>query len=164
MAKSSGKKKPKQTAKDTPAEHVQGIVVRNTGSHYIVETASGQELQCKVKGNFRIRGIRTTNPVAVGDHVTVTVSQGAEQQGADATSWITAITPRRNYIIRRASNLSKESHIIFTGFLVVDIFCATIPIVFTIYWQHSGKYTPTLFAVVVFRNLFFLAFLRLASL
>lgn len=112
MAKSSGKKKPKQTATDTPAEHVQGIVVRNTGSHYIVETASGQELQCKVKGNFRIRGIRTTNPVAVGDHVTVTVSQGAEQQGADATSWITAITPRRNYIIRRASNLSKESHII----------------------------------------------------
>ena len=125
MAKSSGKKKPKQTATDTPAEHVQGIVVRNTGSHYIVETASGQELQCKVKGNFRIRGIRTTNPVAVGDYVTVTVSQGAEQQGADATSWITAITPRRNYIIRRASNLSKESHIIAANvdqaFLMVTV-------------------------------------------
>ncbi len=91
---------------------IQGKVVRNTGAHYIVETPDGEEISCKVKGNFRIRGIRTTNPVAVGDIVTVSINEADKTRGADATSWITAITPRRNYIIRRASNLSKESHII----------------------------------------------------
>ncbi|MDE6334302.1 MAG: ribosome small subunit-dependent GTPase A [Muribaculaceae bacterium] len=64
------------------------------------------ELNCKVKGNFRIKGIRSTNPVAVGDHVTV------GSPGPDGTAYITDISPRRNYIIRKASNLSKESHII----------------------------------------------------
>ena len=88
---------------------IEGKVIRNTGSHYIVETPDGREISCKVKGNFRIRGIRTTNPVAVGDIVTVDLR---EEHGGDDTSWITAIRPRRNYIIRRASNLSKESHII----------------------------------------------------
>ena len=87
---------------------LQGKVIRNTGSHYIVATPAG-EIGCKVKGNFRLRGIRTTNPVAVGDIVTVSLR---EDGGGDNTSWITAIAPRRNYIIRRASNLSKESHII----------------------------------------------------
>ena len=86
-----------------------GKVVRNTGASYIVEMADGSEISCKVKGNFRIKGIRTTNPVAVGDIVTVDRRRDA---GGDETSWITAIEPRRNYIIRRASNLSKESHII----------------------------------------------------
>ena len=83
-----------------------GKVVRNTGSNYIVETPDGQELPCKVKGKFRIKGIRTTNPVAVGDMVRV------EPTASPDTWLITAIEPRRNYIIRRASNLSKESHII----------------------------------------------------
>ncbi len=86
---------------------MEGIVIRNTGSHYIVLLdESKTEITCKIKGNFRIKGIRTTNPVAVGDRVTV----GA--QGPDGTAFITAIKPRRNYIIRRASNLSKEAHII----------------------------------------------------
>ena len=79
-----------------------GIVVRNTGSSYIVRTDDGQMVECRVKGNFRLKGIRTTNPVAVGDGVTV----------RDDGEWITAIDPRRNYIIRKASNLSKQSHIL----------------------------------------------------
>jgi ribosome biogenesis GTPase len=83
-----------------------GIVVRNTGSHYVVELDGGGEVNCKIKGNFRIKGIRTTNPVAVGDYVEI------GEQGADGTAFIVKIHPRRNYIIRRASNLSKESHII----------------------------------------------------
>ncbi|MCM1368743.1 MAG: ribosome small subunit-dependent GTPase A [Candidatus Amulumruptor caecigallinarius] len=83
-----------------------GIVIRNTGSSYIVRLDnSGETVNCRVKGNFRIKGIRTTNPVAVGDHVMVTHS-------ADDADYITSISPRRNYIIRRASNLSKESHIL----------------------------------------------------
>lgn len=79
-----------------------GTVVRNTGSSYIVRTDDGQMVECRVKGNFRLKGIRTTNPVAVGDGVTV------REDG----EWITAIDPRRNYIIRKASNLSKQSHIL----------------------------------------------------
>lgn len=83
-----------------------GTVIRNTGSHYVVELDRGGEISCKIKGNFRIKGIRTTNPVAVGDRVTV------GDPAPDGTAYITAIEPRKNYIIRRASNLSKESHII----------------------------------------------------
>ena len=65
----------------------------------------GSEAECHIKGNFRIRGIRSTNPVAVGDFVEV-------QTLADGTNWIKEIEERRNYIIRRATNLSKESHIL----------------------------------------------------
>lgn len=80
-------------------------VIKNTGSWYVVRKPDGSLLNCKIKGNFRLKGIRTTNPVAVGDHVAI-------QPNADGTAFITAIQPRRNYIIRRASNLSKESHIL----------------------------------------------------
>jgi ribosome biogenesis GTPase len=83
-----------------------GRVIRNTGSSYIVETPDGNTATCKVKGNFRLKGIRTTNPVAVGDIVDFIPAPDGE------TSYITKIHQRRNYIIRRASNLSKESHII----------------------------------------------------
>ncbi len=86
---------------------MEGLVIRNTGSHYVVAPDDGSaEINCKIKGNFRIKGIRTTNPVAVGDRVTV------GDPAPDGTAYITAISPRRNYIIRRASNLSKEAHII----------------------------------------------------
>jgi ribosome biogenesis GTPase len=80
---------------------VKGLVIRNTGSWYTVLTDDGQLLDCKVKGNFRLRGIRSTNPVAVGDRVYV--SEG---------NFITEIEDRRNYIIRKSINLSKQSHII----------------------------------------------------
>ena len=80
---------------------MQGLVIKNTGSWYTVLTDDGQLLDCKVKGNFRIKGIRSTNPVAVGDRVTV----------GDG-NWITEIADRRNYIIRKSINLSKQSHIL----------------------------------------------------
>lgn len=85
---------------------MQGIVVRNTGSWYIVQTTDGRRIECKVKGNFRLRGIRSTNPVAVGDCVTV------RQEAGVAAAFITEIAERRNYIVRKASNLSKQSHIL----------------------------------------------------
>lgn len=83
-----------------------GLVIKNTGSSYIVMTADGKTVPCKVKGNFRIKGIRTTNPVAVGDRVEISPIAGSDE------AYIKAIEPRRNYIIRRASNLSKQAHII----------------------------------------------------
>jgi len=87
---------------------MKGLVIKNTGSWYTVRTDDGQLLNCKVKGNFRLKGIRSTNPVAVGDRVTVTMQPDNYQQSA----WITAIDDRRNYIIRRSINLSKQSHIL----------------------------------------------------
>ena len=68
-------------------------------------------MECHIKGNFRIRGIRSTNPVAVGDYVEIE-SQKSKVEGSDTGFWITEIKDRRNYIIRRSTNLSKESHIL----------------------------------------------------
>lgn len=85
---------------------MKGLVIKNTGSWYTVRTDEGQLFECKVKGTFRLKGIRSTNPVAVGDVVTIT--PGVDGQ----TAFIDGIEDRRNYIIRRASNLSKQSHII----------------------------------------------------
>lgn len=82
-----------------------GLVVKNTGSWYTVKTDDGRMVDSKIKGNFRLKGIRSTNPVAVGDGVEIIVNQ-------EGTAFITAIDDRRNYIIRKASNLSKQSHII----------------------------------------------------
>ena len=84
---------------------MKGLVIKNTGSWYTVRLDDGQLLDCKVKGNFRLRGIRSTNPVAVGDCVTVAPNQ-------NGTAFITEIEDRRNYIIRKSINLSKQSHII----------------------------------------------------
>lgn len=83
---------------------MKGLVVKNTGSWYIVKMDDGTVENCKIKGNFRLKGIRTTNPVAVGDRVDVAVKDGA--------SYIVSIDARSNYIIRKASNLSKESQIL----------------------------------------------------
>ena len=83
-----------------------GIIIRNTGSWYTVRTDGGQLFDCKVKGNFRLKGIRSTNPVAVGDIVNISL------QPDGATGLIESIEERKNYIIRKASNLSKQSHII----------------------------------------------------
>lgn len=85
---------------------MQGTIIRNTGSWYIVRTDDGQLFECKVRGNFRLKGIRSTNPVAVGDHVEI------QPQPDGVTALITDICDRRNYIIRKASNLSKQSHIL----------------------------------------------------
>ena len=88
---------------------VKGLVIKNTGSWYTVRTDDGQLVDCKIKGNFRLRGIRSTNPVAVGDRVSLTSPSGEDGKGA---SFITEIEDRRNYIIRKSINLSKQSHII----------------------------------------------------
>lgn len=84
---------------------MKGLVIRNTGSWYTVRTDDGREIDSKIKGVFRLKGIRTTNPVAVGDRVEIVENQ-------EGTAFITKIEERKNYIIRRASNLSKQAHII----------------------------------------------------
>ena len=90
---------------------MRGLVIKSTGSSYIVRLDDGTSVECHIKGNFRIRGIRTTNPVAVGDYVEVE-SQKSKVESSEAGFWITEGEPRRNYIIRRSTNLSKESHIL----------------------------------------------------
>ena len=82
---------------------IEGTVISSTGSWYEVATAEGT-LNCRIRGRLRLKGVRSTNPVVVGDRVVV------EPDGD--SSVIVEIIPRRNYVIRRASNLSKESHII----------------------------------------------------
>jgi ribosome biogenesis GTPase len=82
-----------------------GLVVKNTGSWYQVKTDDGRFVECKIKGNFRLKDIKSTNPIAVGDWVSIDENEGG-------TALINTIGDRKNYIIRRASNLSKQSHII----------------------------------------------------
>lgn len=95
-----------------------GLVIKNTGSWYLVRTDDGSDVECKVKGNFRLKDIRSTNPIAVGDRVTIVPNN-------EGTALITQIEDRRNYIIRRSSNLSKQSHILAANidlcFLIVTI-------------------------------------------
>lgn len=95
-----------------------GLVIKNTGSWYSVRTDDGSNVECKIKGNFRLKGIRSTNPVAVGDRVSIV-------RNAEGTAFITDIEDRRNYIIRKSPNLSKQSHIIAANvdqaFLVVTV-------------------------------------------
>lgn len=95
-----------------------GMVIKNTGSWYTVLTDGGSTVDCKIKGNFRLKGIRSTNPVAVGDRVEIIRNQ-------EGTAFITSICDRRNYIIRKSSNLSKQSHIIAANvdqaFLIVTV-------------------------------------------
>ena len=97
---------------------MKGLVIKNTGSWYTVRTEDGQTIESKIKGNFRLKGIRSTNPVAVGDYVEIIINQ-------EGTAFITEIGERRNYIIRKSSNLSKQSHIIAANvdqaFLIVTV-------------------------------------------
>ena len=102
-----------------------GLVIRNTGYSYTVKSDTGEVFDCKVKGNFRIRGIRTTNPVAIGDKVTF-VPQDVDGDLEQAKQGlITELDERKNYIIRKSTNLSKQSHIIAANidacFLIVTI-------------------------------------------
>ena len=94
------------------------MVIKNTGSWYTVLTDGGSTVDCKIKGNFRLKGIRSTNPVAVGDRVEIIRNQ-------EGTAFITSICDRKNYIIRKSSNLSKQSHIIAANvdqaFLIVTV-------------------------------------------
>lgn len=97
---------------------MKGLVIKNTGSWYTVKTDDGNIVESKIKGNFRLKGIRSTNPVAVGDRVEIICNQ-------EGTAFINAIEDRRNYIIRKSQNLSKQSHILAANvdqaFLVVTV-------------------------------------------
>ena len=84
---------------------MRGLVIKNTGSWYTVKTDDGQLIESKIKGNFRLKGIRSTNPVAVGDYVQLITNQ-------EGTAFISSIDDRQNYIIRKSPNLSKQSHIL----------------------------------------------------
>lgn len=83
---------------------MQGVVIKSTGSWYSV-LSQGSTVECRIKGVFRIKGIKTTNPIAVGDHVDF-------EMEADGRGVIHAIADRKNYIIRKSINLSKQSHIL----------------------------------------------------
>ena len=87
---------------------MRGLVIKNTGSWYTVRTEDGRDIESKIKGNFRLKDIKSTNPVAVGDRVVIDINK-------EGTAFITEIEERKNYIIRRASNLSKQAHIIATN-------------------------------------------------
>lgn len=97
---------------------MRGLVIKNTGSWYTVKTDDGRIIESKIKGNFRLKGIRSTNPVAVGDYVQLIINQ-------EGTAFISEIEDRRNYIIRKSPNLSKQSHIIAANldqaFLIVTV-------------------------------------------
>ena len=98
-----------------------GLVYKSTGSWYTVKTTEGQFYDCRIKGKFRIKGIKSTNPVAVGDEVTFEL----ETNGDESYGIITAISERKNYIIRKSVNLSKQVHIIASNldqvFLMVTL-------------------------------------------
>lgn len=97
---------------------MKGLVIKNTGSWYSVKTDTGKVVECKIKGNFRLKGIRSTNPVAVGDNVEIALN-------SEGTAFITHIEERHNYIIRKSQNLSKQSHILAANvdqaFLIVTV-------------------------------------------
>ena len=102
-----------------------GIVIKSTGSWYTVRTDDGNSVECRIKGNFRLKGIRSTNPIAVGDHVEITEQKEDNNLEGAVIGLITNIIERKNYIIRKSPNLSKESHIIAANidqaFLIVTI-------------------------------------------
>ena len=87
---------------------MRGLVYKSTGSWYTVKSEAGDFYECRIKGKFRIEGIKSTNPVAVGDHVIFEV----ETKGDETIGIINKIEERDNYIIRRSVNLSKQTHII----------------------------------------------------
>lgn len=98
---------------------MKGLVIKSTGSWYEVITESGETINCRIKGKFRTLDIKTTNPIAVGDHVEV------EPEPDQETGLITILHPRKNYIIRKSVNLSKQAQIIAANldqaFLIVTL-------------------------------------------
>lgn len=97
-----------------------GLVIKSTGNLFTVKTDHGEKYECRLKGNFRMKGIRTTNPIAIGDFVQFEIPSKNE-----TTASIANIEKRRNYILRKSSNLSKESQILAANidqaYLIVTI-------------------------------------------
>lgn len=92
-----------------------GIVYKSTGSWYTIKTEKGDFLECRIKGKFRMKGIKSTNPIAVGD----VVDYNIENTTDETTGVITNIHERKNYIVRKSVNLSKQTHIIASNIDVV---------------------------------------------
>lgn len=90
----------------------EGLVIKSTGSWYTVEDEMGETFECKIKGKFRIKGIKSTNPVTVGDRVGFSLQKVSADEKQKEVGLITQIRERKNYIIRRSINLSKQAHII----------------------------------------------------
>lgn len=99
-------------------QQAKGVVIKNTGNNYLVRTNEGADISCLVKGNFRLKGIRSTSPVVVGDIVYMDVNP-------DGSAFITDIEDRKNYIVRRASNLSKYAHILAAN-IDLALLCITV--------------------------------------
>ena len=101
------------------AKQMEGLVIKSTGSWYEVLTDGGKTVNCRIKGKFRTLDIKTTNPMAVGDRVII------EPEPDQETGLITALHPRKNYIIRKSVNLSKQAQIIAANldqaFLIVTL-------------------------------------------
>jgi ribosome biogenesis GTPase len=133
---------------------MKGLVVKNTGSSYQVKTEDGRLVEAKLKGNFRLKEIQSTNPVSVGDRVKI-------EETPESIAFIYEIEDRKNYIVRRSSNLSKQSHIIAgnmdQAFLIatvnypittttfIDRFLATteayrIPV--SLFFNKTDRYSP----------------------
>ena len=91
----------------------EGLVIRTTGSWYRVLLADGGQRDCRLRGNYRLRGNKQTNPVAVGDHVLFEMQE-------DGTGVIHEVEDRKNYIVRRATKLSKQTHVIAAN---IDLLC-----------------------------------------
>lgn len=99
-------------------EGIRGLVVKNTGNTYFVRDDNDNEYICIAKGNLRLKGIRSTSPVVVGDYVLMDVNP-------DSTGYITQIEDRKNYIVRKASKLSKHSHILAAN-IDLALLCITL--------------------------------------
>lgn len=87
------------------------VVIKSTGSWYTVLTAEGVKVDCRIKGNFRIKDIKSTNPIAVGDHVQFEFEKSLDTE-TEPKGIIHTIEPRKNYIIRKSINLSRQTHIL----------------------------------------------------
>ena len=104
-----------------------GLVIKNTGSWYVVRTDDDRSINCKIKGNFRLKDITTTNPVVIGDRVDIELNTAG-------TAFIKTIRPRKNYMIRRSTNLSKQSHILASNIdLAVLITTVNYPVTTTVF-------------------------------
>ncbi|NLX82083.1 MAG: ribosome small subunit-dependent GTPase A [Proteiniphilum sp.] len=100
-------------------QNSRGIVIKNTGNLYLVRTEDGNDINCTAKGHFRLKGIRSTSPVVVGDRVHI------EQQIGEGMAYIVKIDERKNYIVRKASKLSKHSHILAAN-IDLTLLCITV--------------------------------------
>jgi ribosome biogenesis GTPase / thiamine phosphate phosphatase len=114
-----------------------GLVIKSTGSWYVIKADTGEKYDCIIKGNLRIKGFDTTNPIAVGDRVVFDLPQNEKTQQQNKTGMIYSVNERKNYIIRRSQNLSKQAHIIAANIdLAVLIITINYPVTTTTFMDR----------------------------